>query len=170
MNRVISQIGQGVRLSDSSYNRISDEVQFLMNVRVPEVRALVVASKGAGDNSQNTDYFSAAEEEARVLSELARLQSVLDAHELAVVAGHAVPDGSTVVCGVIVTIAFSEEDHEDYLIGSIEESRSSKAAVVTPESPLGLVLMGRRVGEEVCWSTPSGKEMKAELVRIRLPD
>jgi transcription elongation factor GreA len=170
MNRAISQIGQGMRLSDSSYNRISDEIKFLMNVRVPEVRAMVVASKGAGDNSQNTDYFSAAEEESRVLAELARLQSVLDSHELAVVAGHEMPDASTVVCGVIVTIAFSEGDREDYLIGSIEESRSSLAAVVTPESPLGSALMGRRVGEEVCWSMPNGQEAKAELVGIRLPD
>jgi transcription elongation factor GreA len=158
-----------VRLSDISYNRISDEVQFLMNVRVPEVRAMVVASKGAGDNSQNTDYFSAAEEEGRVLAELARLQAVLHAHELAVAEEQVVPDGGTVVCGVIVTIEFSKEDHEDYLIGSIEESRSSNAAVITPESPLGSALMGRHVGEEVCWSTPNGQEMKAELVRIQLP-
>lgn len=157
-----------MRLSDSSYNRISDEVRFLSDVRVPEVRAMVVASKGAGDNSQNTDYFSAAEEEGRVLAELARLQAVLHAHELAVVAGHEIPDGSTVVCGVIVTIAFSEKDHEDYLIGSIEESRSSDTFVVTPESPLGSALMGCRSGEEVCWSTPNGEEMKAKLVRIRL--
>jgi len=157
-----------VRLSDSSYNRISDEVRFLSDVRVPEVRAMVVASKGAGDNSQNTDYFSAAEEEGRVLAELARLQAVLHAHELAVAGGQVVPDGGTVVCGVVVTIAFSDEDHEDYLIGSIEESKSSNAAVVTPESPLGSALMGRRSGEEVCWSTPNGEEMKAKLVKIRL--
>ena len=159
-----------MRLSDSSYNRISNEMQFLMNKRVPEVRAMVVASKGAGDNSQNTDYFSAAEEEGRVLAELARLQAVLHAHELAVVEGQEIPDGRTVVCGVLVTIAFSDEDLEDYLIGSIEESKSSDTFVVTPESPLGSALMGRHAGDEVCWSTPNGQEMKAELVEIRLPD
>lgn len=158
-----------MRLSESSYNRISDEVRFLINVRVPEVRAMVVASKGAGDNSQNTDYFSAAEEEGRVLAELARLQSVLHAHELAAARGQEAPDGLSVVCGVVATVSFGEGDSEDYLVGSIEESRSSDVAVVTPESPLGAALMGSRINDQVRWEMPNGQEASAMLVKIRLP-
>lgn len=156
-----------MRLSESSYNRITDEVRFLVDVRVPEVRAMVVASKGAGDNSQNTDYFSAAEEEGRVLAEITRLQAVLDAHELAVARGQELPDGLSVVCGVVATVAFEEGDCEDYLVGSIEESRSSDMAVVTPESPLGAALIGRMVSEQVRWEMPNGKEASATLVGIR---
>lgn len=157
-----------MRLSESSYNRISGEVRFLIEVRVPAVRAMVVESKGAGDNSQNTDYFSAAEEEGRVLAELARLQAVLHAHELAAARGQETPDGLSVACGVVVTVSFGEDDSEDYLIGSIEESRSSDIAVVTPESPLGAALMGCRVNDQVRWETPNGKESVATLVKIRL--
>mgnify|MGYP001787600588 CR=1 FL=1 len=48
-----------------------------------------------------------------------------------------------------------DDDHETYLIGSIEE-RHEEHEVISPTSPLGAALLGAAVEETVSFQAPSG--------------
>jgi transcription elongation factor GreA len=76
-------------------------------------------------------------------------------------------DGDTgvVAPGRIVTLRYEgDDDTERYLIGSIEERRDD-VSVISPNSPLGQALLGRRAGETVSYAAPSG-ELRVEVVAI----
>ena len=58
--------------------------------------------------------------------------------------------------GVVVSLRYvGDDDVERYLIGSIEERRDG-VSVVSPNSPLGQALMGKKPGDRVIYEAPSG--------------
>ena len=69
--------------------------------------------------------------------------------------------------GVLVELTFEDGGAEEYLVGSIEESCTGHT-VVTPDSPLGLGVLGGVVGDTVTWETPSGAKVSASVSKIRL--
>ena len=69
--------------------------------------------------------------------------------------------------GSIVSIRYEgDDDVEQYLIGSIEE-RSDDLEVMSPSSPLGSAMLGKRAGDVVEYEVPSGARLKVEIVEIR---
>ncbi len=73
--------------------------------------------------------------------------------------------GGEVGTGVVVALRYAgDDDIERYLIGSIEERREG-VSVVSPNSPLGLALMGRKAGDRVSYQAPSGP-LEVEIVEI----
>jgi transcription elongation factor GreA len=92
-----------------------------------------------------------------------QLQHMLeDAEIVDTPAGGTVEQVST---GVVVSLRYAgDDDVERYLIGSIEERRDD-VAVVSPNSPLGQALMGRRKGERVSYEAPTGP-LEVEIVEV----
>ena len=77
-------------------------------------------------------------------------------------AGAATGEVST---GVVVSLRYvGDDDVERYLIGSIEERREG-VAVVSPNSPLGQALMGKKAGDRVSYQAPSGP-LEVEIVEV----
>ena len=70
------------------------------------------------------------------------------------------PADGVVGPGSIVTVVYEGDDEsaaERYLVGHIEEERQDDLDVVSPESPLGLALIGARDGEWVTYEAPNGR-------------
>jgi transcription elongation factor GreA len=113
--------------------------------RAEVVEAIKVA-RGFGDLSENFEYHAAKNEQAllerriRILRD--RLQRALLIDEEAAAASDKVSVGSR------VTI-----DPDD---GESMEVEISGVGGVSPESPLGRVLIGRRVGDDVVVEAPRG--------------
>ena len=64
---------------------------------------------------------------------------------------------------MVVSLRYAgDDDVERYLIGSIEERREG-ISVISPNSPLGQALMGKKVGDSVAYEAPSGT-LEVELV------
>ena len=67
--------------------------------------------------------------------------------------------------GMVVSLRYvGDDDVERYLIGSIEERREG-VAVVSPNSPLGQALMGKKEGDRVSYDAPSGP-LEVEIVEV----
>ncbi len=133
-----------VRLTKEAVQRLEAELTMLVDVEAPRVRTMVEEAKGAGDNSQNPDFFIAAEEEANVLARMKRVRDALEAHS---VASQIAVDTETVQPGVFVDLDFGDGP-ECFYVGSISAAGGG-TAVLTPESRVGASLLGKRVGD-VC--------------------
>jgi len=73
-----------------------------------------------------------------------------------IVDGATAPDG-VIAAGVVVELRYDgDTDTERFLVGSIEEQREG-VAVVSPASPLGQALLGRRAGDVVEYEAPNGR-------------
>jgi transcription elongation factor GreA len=113
--------------------------------RAEVVEAIKIA-RGFGDLSENFEYHAAKNEqgllERRITILRDRLQRAVLIDEEAAAASDKVSVGSR------VTI-----DRDD---GESMEVEISSVGGVSPESPLGRALIGRRVGEELVVEAPSG--------------
>ncbi|MGH9105597.1 MAG: GreA/GreB family elongation factor, partial [Acidimicrobiales bacterium] len=69
-----------------------------------------------------------------------------------------------VSAGVTVRLRYVGDDEvERYLVGSIEEREGTP--VISPGSPLGQALMGKRAGARVTYEAPSG-QLAVEIVSV----
>ena len=115
-----------------------------------------------GDLSENGDYHAAKDAQGKMESRIRQLQALLGS---AVIVDEAAADDGLVNHGVVVEIRYEgDDDTEQYLVGSIEERREG-VAVVSPGSPLGRALLGKKPGDVVEYEAPSGV-LRAEIVSV----
>lgn len=138
-------------------------------MKLPAAQQVIENAKGAGDNSPNTDYFVAAAEEAQLRGRAVRIERAIDAHNSALSVVGSAARGNVASVGVVAELTFEDGGAEEYLVGSIEETVTGHT-VVTPDSPLGLEVLGGAVGDTVTWETPSGAKVAATVSNVRLAD
>lgn len=132
-------------LSTSARTRLQRELERLDAELLPQARRAVEEARQQGDMSQNPDFFLAAEAEGRLLVRRESVSRALaDEGEQAAIDGHVVP-------GAVLVLDFGDGP-EEFIFGSIEEQHGS-VQVLTPSSPIGLVLLGAPVGSTLCTVT-----------------
>jgi transcription elongation factor GreA len=147
-------------LSQEAYDRLKEEYEDLTTRGRIEIAKKIEEARLLGDLSENGDYHAAKEEQGKMEGRIAHLGAVV---ESAVIVETS--DGETVQAGCVVTIRYEgDDDHERYLIGSIEE-RVEGVEVMSPRSPLGGVLLGRAAGELVAYEAPGGT-LQVEIIAI----
>lgn len=60
--------------------------------------------------------------------------------------------------GTKVKLRFDDDTVETLRVVTIAEEAGDEDATVTPDSPLGQALSGRKTGDTVSYSTPGGEE------------
>jgi transcription elongation factor GreA len=147
-------------LSPAAHARLQAELEDLTTRGRVEVAAAIERARELGDLSENADYHAAREDQGRMEARIRQIQRLLD-NAVIVEAG----DSHEVKTGTIVSLRYEgDSDVEQYLIGSIEE-RNGDMPVISPASPLGRALLGRRPGETVEYEAPSGM-LRVEVVEL----
>ena len=76
-------------------------------------------------------------------------------------------DGDEVAPGSVVELRYEGEDDTDtYFYGSVEE-RGVEHDIISPGSPLGKALLGKKVGDQVDFTSPTGATLTVEVVTIQ---
>jgi len=151
------------QLSPEAYRRLQSELEDLTTRGRVEIAKAIEAARALGDLSENGDYHAAKDTQGKMEARIRQLQALL--------AGAVVVDApsgahyESVTTGVVVDLRYEGDDEvERYLIGSIEERRED-LTVLSPGSPLGQALMGKKPGESVEYEAPSGT-LRVEIVSI----
>ena len=148
-------------MSPSTYQRLQTELDDLKTRGRVDIARAIEAARALGDLSENGDYHAAKDAQGKMEARIRQLQAMLLDAEIVDAAGPA----EEVAAGVTVRLRYAGDDEvERYLVGSIEE-RDSGAQVISPGSPLGQALMGRRAGESVTYDAPSG-QLEVEIVSV----
>jgi transcription elongation factor GreA len=148
------------KLSPSTYQRLHAELEDLKTRGRVDIARHIEAARALGDLSENGDYHAAKDAQGKMEARIRQLEAMLGDAE--VVEGGPADE---VAAGVTVRLRYSGDDEvERYLVGSIEE-RDSGTAVISPRSPLGQALMGKRAGAVVTYDSPSGP-LSVEIVGV----
>lgn len=148
-------------LSQDAYERLRAELEDLTTRGRVDIAQTIETARELGDLKENADYHAAREDQGRMEARIRQLQSLID--NAVIVDSSKTSD--TVAAGSIVALRYEGDDDADrFLVGSIEERRDD-VAVVSPQSPLGLALIGRRKGDVVEYQAPGGN-LKVEIVDI----
>lgn len=150
------------QLTAATHARLVAELEDLTTRGRVEIARQIEAARALGDLSENGDYHAAKDAQGKMESRVRQLQAMLSD---AVIVDDSVGEQGVVNPGVIVEIRYEgDDDTERYLVGSIEERREG-VAVISPGSPLGQALIGRKPGDRVEFDAPSGT-LAAEIVSI----
>ena len=141
-------------LSPGAFERLRAEHEELTTAGRIGVARAIERARELGDLSENGDYHAAKDHQGMMEGRIRQLESILK--NAVITSG---PESDHVAPGVVVTLLYEGDDEtmaERYLYGHIEE-RTVELDVISPGSPLGAALSGRRVGEIVEYLAPSGR-------------
>jgi transcription elongation factor GreA len=149
-------------LSQTAADRLREELERLkgegratMSVRLQHAREL-------GDIRENAEYDAAKNEQGLMEARIRQLEHML--HDVQVV--EVAEDADEITEGMLVTLRSLDDDDEDdetYLIAHSKEERAKGARTITGDSPLGKIILGKRVGDRVTYAAPGG-EFSYEVV------
>jgi transcription elongation factor GreA len=152
--------GPQTQLSRDAHQRLQAELEDLKTRGRVEIARAIEAARMLGDLSENGDYHAAKDSQGKMEARIRQLEATLKRATIVEATAEEVGPGS------IVGIKYEgDDDVERYLIGSIEE-RHSEVDVMSPSSPLGSAMLGKRVGDVVQYEVPSGATLKVEIVDI----
>lgn len=113
------------------------------------IAAKIAAARDYGDLSENAEYDNAREEQGIVETRIAEIEDILmNAEEIKV------SRSKSVHLGGRVTLKNSKKEVTYTVVGAVEANPVE--GKISDQSPIGQVLMGKNVGEEVSITTPKG--------------
>lgn len=118
----------------------------------------IANARDFGDLSENAEYDSAREEQGLVESRIAEIEDILLNAELIKSSG-----SSTVVLGSKVELKTAGKSVTYYVVGPVEADPLE--GKISNESPIGIALMNKKVGETATITTPKG-DTSYEIVAI----
>ncbi len=133
--------------------KAKEELEYLITVKRKEVTEKIKVARSFGDLSENSEYDEAKNEQAMVEAKIVQLE--------AAIAGAEILDEDTIsvdqICvGSKITVYDCEEDEEtEYrIVGAAEADPMDNK--ISDKSPLGIALLGHKVGDTVRVEAPVG--------------
>jgi transcription elongation factor GreA len=147
-------------LTPAGYQKLEEELDFLITVRRTEIAKAIHDAKMDGDVMENSGYEEAKRQQAFVEGRIMTVQALLKSAVL--IEGNGPSD--MVGLGSRVTVFEDGWEPETYtIVGSAEADPG--AGRISNESPMGKALMGHRAGDKVVFHTPGGAA-KVEILGI----
>ena len=150
-------------LTQEAYDRLKAELDDRSGPQRAEIAKRIELARQEGDLKENGGYHAARD--AQGMNE-ARIRHLAHLLEHAQIGTPEVEDGVAHV-GRTVTIEFDGGDQETYLLGSREEAAHSDVEVLSPTSPLGNALIGKRVGDDVSYTLANGRSITVTLTDVQ---
>lgn len=142
-----------IYLTKEGLAELKREYDELTNKKRPDVLARVTQARNMGDLSENAEYVASREELTFIDGRIDELEIILKQavviREGVKTSNHAVKLGST------VTLHSNGKKEIFTVVGEWEADPTNKK--ISHESPLGKVLIGKKVGDKVQVQAPAGK-------------
>ena len=135
-------------LTQEAYDRLRIELDDLSGRGRIEIAQKIELAREEGDLRENGGYHAAKDFQGQMEARIIVLQHILDHARI----GSPPRIEGVVGPGMVITIRFVKDDDEvRFLLASREES-GSPIDVYSPRSPLGMAIMGKKVGEKATYS------------------
>lgn len=140
-------------LSKERYDEIVAEVDYLINEEYPRIKEALAEARAQGDLSENFEYRAARRAQGKAISRIRFLQRVLQFSR--VIDTKALPKDQISLLSKVEFTNLSTNAKMTYTIVSPHEMNLQEGKI-SCKSPIGMALMGKKVGEVVDVNAPSG--------------
>ncbi|MEY3967065.1 MAG: transcription elongation factor GreA [Actinomycetota bacterium] len=161
---------ESLLLTQAAFDRLKDELERLITVERHEIAKRIQDAREEGDLKENGGYHAAKEEQGKIEARINRLEEMLATAEI----GSADASDGIVKQGLMVSCKLNGRPAE-FFLGSHEIFEGTKFEeqiedgdldVYSPDSPIGKVVMGAKVGDVVSFNAPNGKEISVEILAV----
>lgn len=137
------------------------ELEKLKTVDRPRIVESLKEARAQGDLSENAEYDSARDEQARIEARIKELESIIKNAALI-----EINKKTTSNLGKKITVEYDDGFVAEYtLVGSLEADPSE--GKISNESPLGKEILNRRKGDCVTIKNESGEEFEITIKDIK---
>jgi transcription elongation factor GreA len=143
---------QGRQVTTEGLEKLKEELKKLRSTDRPAVVKRMADAREIGDLSENADYHDAREQLAFIEGRIQELESTI---RHAQIVSRITGENDSVQIGSKITVKVNNKTVNFEVVGANEgDPAIGKLSV---ESPVGVALIGKKVGEKVDVMTPSGK-------------
>jgi transcription elongation factor GreA len=141
-----------IYLTKEGLAELKKEYDGLIKVKRPDVLARVTQARNMGDLAENAEYVAAREELTFIDGRIDELEVIL---KQAVVIRDIKATNHSIKLGSTVTLHTDGKKEVFTVVGEWEADPTNRK--ISHESPLGKVLIGKKIGEKVQVQAPAGK-------------
>lgn len=142
------------QLTKEGFESLKVELEELTGAKRPKIVDRLEYARGQGDLTENVEYQTAREELDFLDGRIDELREVLENAQIVSSKKSAKKSGEVSV-GTKVTVGVNGSKHVYEIVGEWEADPVNKK--ISPESPLGQALVGKKLGEAVDVEAPAGK-------------
>ncbi len=149
-------------LTQEAFDRLSAELEQLSGEGRNEIAKKIESAREEGDLKENGGYHAAKEEQGKIEARIRTLTELLRHAKV----GEAPASSGVVEPGTLITATILG-DESKFLIGSREiVGDDSDLDVYSEQSPLGLAIIGLKVGDETSYTAPNGKAIAVKILNV----
>ena len=143
--------------------KLEEELEYFKTVRRKEITEKIKVALGYGDLSENSEYDEAKNDQAFNEGRIIQLENMLK--NAVVVDESEIPTDKVSVGSIVKVMDYEFDEEVEYaIVGSAEADPMNFK--ISNESPVGSALLGKKVGDVVEVTVPSGVS-KFEILEIR---
>ena len=143
--------------------KLEEELEYLKTVRRKEITEKIKVALGYGDLSENSEYDEAKNDQAFNEGRIIQIENMLK--NAVVVDESEIPTDKVSVGSIVKVMDYEFDEEVEYaIVGSAEADPMNFK--ISNESPVGSALLGKKVGDVVEVTVPSGVS-KFEILEIR---
>ncbi len=150
-------------LTQEAHARLTSSLQTMQTTTRADIVAKIEAAREEGDLKENGGYHAAREEQGKNEGRIAHLKGLLENAQV----GEAPADDGVVEAGMVVRAEIAGEPMT-FLIGSREVAEDLAAGsdleVFSDKSPMGSAISGHKVGDELSYTAPNGKQIPVRIL------
>ena len=149
-------------LTSEGYLELETELNYLKTDKRNEVLNSSKEARALGDLSENAEYDSAREEQAKLEARIKEVEYIL---EHATIIDDAQIEKDKVTIGSTVSLQYDGDDEvEEYrIVGSQEADPFNNK--ISNESPIAMAILGKKVGDMAEVDSPNGT-YKVKIVKV----
>ena len=148
-------------LTQEAYDRMLAELEQLITEGRHDIARRIQEAREEGDLKENGGYHAAKDEQGRIEARINRLEEILANS----VVGDAPATHGVVEQGTVITVLLNGNE-STFLLGSAEIVEGSDVTVYSPDSPIGQTILGHKIGEELAFFAPNGREVKVKILNV----
>lgn len=157
----MSEIHEATWLTQEAYDRLADELEYLINVARGDIAKRIQEAREEGDLKENGGYHAAKEEQGKIEARINRIEEILATAKV----GEAPKATGVVEQGLVITVDLNGSEKK-FLLGSAEISDES-VEVYSPDSPIGSAILGKKIGDQLEVFLPNGKSIKVKILDVK---
>lgn len=143
---------------------LREELEYLKNVRRPEIINAIAEAREHGDLKENAEYHAAREQQGFCEGRIQEIEGKLGNAQIIDVTK--IPNQGKVIFGATVTLLNTANDEEvTYRIVGDDEA-NIKAGLISVNSPIARGLIGKEIDDTVNITTPGGN-VEFELIDVQ---
>lgn len=136
-------------------NLLREELDYLKNVRRPEIIKAIAEAREHGDLKENAEYHAAREQQGFCEGRIQEIEGKLSNAQIIDVTKIA-NNGRVIFGATVVLVNVETDDEVTYQIVGDDEA-DIKQGLISVNSPIARGLIGKEVDDNVTITTPGGK-------------